>query len=386
MNDGNDTTTIRKLTIAHVDSEIGYSGGEVQVFLLMQGLNQLGYRNLLCCPPNSRCQEEATRTGIECIPVRMRNDLDARAVVALRNAFRRHSVDIVHLHTGRATWLGGLAARMCGIPAVTTRRMDKPIKKNWRSQLIYTRLVHKVVAISNGVADRLLAGGVPQERIKVIYSAVEPSHLRPLVGREATRTTLGVSQETLVLLTLAALVFRKGLDVLLTALSLLAAEGIRPCLWIAGDGPERPALETLAERLGLAHQVRFLGKRNDIGDLLAACDVFVIPSRREGLGVSALEALAAGRPVVGSSVGGIKDAVVDGRTGILVPPDEPTALAHALLRILKDEVLREQLGSAGPERISQGFLATQMVASYEQLYRSLLEELPMRSAQLHNFF
>jgi glycosyltransferase involved in cell wall biosynthesis len=172
-----------------------------------------------------------------------------------------------------------------------------------------------------------------------------------------------------VLLCLARLHKRKGIDVLLRALGGMSA---RPRLWIAGDGPERGALEALAHETGVDAQVQFLGMRSDAADLLAGCDVFVVPSRSEGLGVVALEAMAAARPVVASAVGGLAHAVVEGRTGLLVSPEDPDALARALARVIEDPALRESLGDAGPGRVAEGFLAEQMVEAYESLYFEVL--------------
>ena len=359
----------RPLNIVHVNSEMGVSGGEVQVFLLLEGLRKRGHRILLISPPGSRSQAEARERNIDHRSVPMHHYLDAAAFLRLRGAFRDAGGDLVHLHTGRATWLGGLAARWTGVSAVTTRRMDRVVRRGWRTRLIYESLVVRAVAISPSVANRLAEGGVPASRLRTIPSAVDPAALVPRVGRERTRTAEGLAPDALLLLSLANLFERKGLDVLLRALARLPE---RPWLWIAGDGPERGALERLAGDLGVSPHVRFLGARNDAADLLAACDVFVLPSRLEGLGVAALEAMAAARPVVASRVGGLAEAVVEGRTGLLVAPDDPPALAAALERVLEDAELRAALGAAGPGRLAEGFLAEQMVESYESLYREVL--------------
>lgn len=362
----------RPLRIAHVDAESGFSGGEVQVLLLMTGLKARGYRNRLLSPPNSRIAEAASTAGIEHDAVPMRNDLDLPAVLRLVRAIRRFAPDLVHLHTARATWLGGLAAWLAGVPALTTRRMDRPVGRNARSRLIYTGLARATVAISPGVADCLRRGGVPESRLRLIPSAVDPQRLVAQRSRAEVRTELGADPGEVVLLALCGLVRRKGLDVLLRALRQLGDDGLRPAVWIAGDGPEGSALVSQARELGLHEQVSFLGRRADVGDLLAGCDVFVLPSRREGLGVAALEAMAAGRPVVASRVGGLQDSVVDERTGLLVPPEDAESLAGALARLLRDESLRARLGGAGPGRVAEGFLAEQMVAAYQDLYRSIL--------------
>jgi glycosyltransferase involved in cell wall biosynthesis len=368
------------LHIAHVTTESGFSGGETQVFLTMEGLRQRGHRLHLFCPPGSRSADEAERRGIKCTRVRMRNDFDVAAALALRRAFRHGRFDIVHLHTGRANWLGGLAACMAGLAAVSTRRMDRRVKRGWRTRLIYGRFVRRAIAISPAVRDCLCVGGVDPARIRLVYEAVDPARVQASSAAAVTRATLGASEEDRILLVLAALIPRKGVDVLLEAMGILAAEGVRPLLWIAGDGPQRDALRSQAAALGVQEQVRFLGQRGDAADLLAACDVFVLPSRREGLGVAALEAMAAGRPVVCSAVGGLQTSVVEGRTGLLVPAGEPTALADALQRVLRDEDLRKRLGDAGPTRIAEGFEASQMVDAHVDLYREVLDERGRRSS------
>jgi glycosyltransferase involved in cell wall biosynthesis len=219
------------------------------------------------------------------------------------------------------------------------------------------------------VRARLVEGGVPSERIRMIPSAVDPDALRARRERALVRRELGVEDDSCCLLVLARLSRRKGIDVLLDAMARLESQ---PVLWVAGDGEERVALEEQARRLALP-RVRFLGPREDKACLLAACDVVVMPSRAEGLGVAALEAMACGRPVVASRVGGLVD-LVDEATGRRVPPDDAGALAGALDALVRSADLRHRLGSAGPARVRQGHLPDQMGLAYEALYRDVLAE------------
>lgn len=364
--------TVGPLGIAHIDAETGFSGGEVQVFLLIEGLRARGHQNVLLCPPRSRCAVEARAIGIPCRQVGMRNDVDLAAVVSLFLTLRRIRPDIVHLHTGRATWLGGIASRLARIPAVTTRRMDRPVRRGIQTQLIYRHLVQGVAAISDAVAGRLISGGVPPEKIEIIRSSIDPTRLVPERGRSEVRARLGSGPREPVLLSLAVLAWRKGIDVLLSILAHLRTRGFQPVLWVAGEGPERSALERQAEELGLAARVRFLGHRSDKADLLSACDAVVLPSRLEGLGVAALEAMAAGRAVVASSVGGLREVVRHGETGFLVPPEDLDGLADALFRLLEDEKLKAKMRETGASRAAREFDARRMVASYERLYTSVL--------------
>jgi glycosyltransferase involved in cell wall biosynthesis len=357
--------------IAHVDSEVGFAGGEVQVFLLLEGFRRRGYGVVLICPPGSEAAREARRRGIDVTEVAMRGDADLPAVLRILGVLRDRRVGLVHLHTGRANVLGGAAAWWAGIPAVTTRRMERRVRRSYKSAAVYGRFTGATVAISPAVADCLAAGGVAADRIHLIHEAVDPARVVPVRGRHATRASLGANDDACVLLTLAALIHRKGIDVLLEALHEANTAGVAPQVWIAGEGADRATLEAARDRFGLADRVRFLGARTDVGDLLAGCDAFILPSRREGLGVAALEAMAAGRPVVCSAVGGLAHSVVHERTGLLVPPGDAAALAAALDRVVSDRALRQRLGTAGPQRIAEGFLAGQMVDAHEQLYRSL---------------
>lgn len=364
--------THQPMTIAHVTAERGFSGGERQVALLIDGLRARGHGSLLLCPPDSESEIRARASGIRCLPIRARNAWSHRDFQEVTARLRQASPDVVHLHSSRATWLGGLAARRLRLPALTTRRMDRPVRRGWRTRLIYEHSVDRVAAVSEAVRQRLLDGGVPEDRIQVIHSAVAPH--RATAPRDVLRKTLGVEDDRPCLLVAAALVKRKGIDILLSAISTLADEGYTTTLWIAGDGPDRPSLERRSSQLGLDGQVRFLGQRDDVSDLLEACDVFVLPSRREGLGVAALEAMAAGRPVVATQVGGLAEAVIHEETGLLVPPEDPTALAESLARSIGDLALRERLGAAGPERITKTYSPPAMVDAYEQLYSELIRE------------
>jgi glycosyltransferase involved in cell wall biosynthesis len=360
------------LTIAHVSAERGFSGGEVQVFLLMEGLRQRGHRNVLLCPTASLAALEAHRRGLETAAIRPRGHWWPGGVTSIAQRLREVAPDLVHLHTGRATWLGSLAARRLGLPAVATRRMDRPVRRGWRTRLVYGRAVDRTVAISDAVARRLEAGGVPSDRIRVIRSAVDPERLRPGTPREVVRESLGAEPDEPCLLVAAALVQRKGVDVAIDALALLAREELAPPLWVAGAGPQQAALERRARRRGVAGQVRFLGRRDEVADLLGACDVFVLPSRHEGLGVAALEAMALGCPVVASRVGGLAEAVVHERTGLLVRPGDASALAEALARILGDAALRARLGAAGPALVAERHSAEALVDAYQALYLEVL--------------
>ncbi|MFM1873953.1 MAG: hypothetical protein RL398_3375 [Planctomycetota bacterium] len=354
--------------VVHVDTEMGFSGGEVQVFLLMEGLRAAGVPQVLVAPRGSESARIGRERGFAVVELGLSHQLDLPSVLQLAKVLR--GAALVHLHTGRAAWLGCLAARLAGRPAVITRRMDRRVKRGLRTWFAYRRTAAAVVAISPAVATCLVEGGVPRERLVTICDALDPSRSQAVHSRGAVRAALGIHDAEFVVLTLAQLMHRKGIDVLLRAMAEIHEP--RPTLVVAGDGPEAASLRALADALRLGERVRFLGRRGDAGDLLAACDAFCLPSRAEGMGVAALEALGASRPVVATRVGGLGELIVEGECGLLVPAEDPSALAAAIVRLRDDRALRERLAAAGPQRVAQGFAPEQYVARHLEVYRAVL--------------
>ena len=163
--------------IAHVDSEHDFAGGEVQVLLLLDGLRRRGFSVILVCPPDSESARRARDRGIDVIEVAMRTDADLPATVRLARLWRELHIELVHLHTGRANVVAGAAAWWAGVPAVTTRRMERPVRDSWKSRAVYGAFTAATVAISPAVATCLAGGGVDPQRIHVIPEAVDPTRV-----------------------------------------------------------------------------------------------------------------------------------------------------------------------------------------------------------------
>lgn len=362
-------------TVVHVDSESGFSGGQVQVFLLMEGLRERhGVRSILYGVPGGRPFEEATSRGFEARTFPMRNDLDLPAVLRASSLLRADRPDLVHLHTGRANWLGGWAAKRVGIPAVTTRRMDRKLRRGLATKLTYDKLVRHAAAISPAVERRLHAAGVPPSLTSVIWSSVDAHALQPERPRATVRAELGLADDELLIFAAARLTRRKGFDLALAALDELPEDPTRPP-WrflLAGDGEALTELGQQATALALDKRVRFLGQRDDLPDLLGAADLFLMPSRQEGLGVGALEAMASGTAVLATSVGGLGEAVVHDKSGWLVAPEDVGALARALQQLLTDASLRTRLAAGGQQRVADTFSPDTMVDAYAELYARVL--------------
>jgi glycosyltransferase involved in cell wall biosynthesis len=218
-----------------------------------------------------------------------------------------------------------------------------------------------VVAVSQDVADRLAAGGLPGERIRVVENAVPPPGV---IDRATARRELGLHPDLPVVLCVARLAPPKRVDLLLDCWRAVPDA----VLLVAGDGAERPGLERRAVALG--DRVTFLGDRRDVGRLLAAADVLVLPSDREGLPMTVLEAMAGGVPVVATAVGGL--AGFDPATVELVAPGSAPALGAAVSRLLAEPARRRQLVDSAHELVRQRYSSSGMRSAYENLYEELL--------------
>jgi glycosyltransferase involved in cell wall biosynthesis len=361
---------VRPLAILHVDPERGLGGGERQVLGLLAHLHTQGVPQTLAADPRGRLAPLAGELGITIAPLAIRNHLDLLAARRLTGLLARERYDILHFHTARAHAMAAFLGASPGVSRVVTRRMDYPLRGGWYTRRLYNHEVQAVVAISEGVRAVLIGSGVDSARIHVVPSGVEAERFTPQVGaRAASRARYAVAADACLLVVVGALEARKGHDVLLAALATLANPRVQSLC--AGEGTARGALEARRAALGLTGTVRFLGRVDDVPGLLAAADVAVMPSRQEGLGVAALEAMAAGLPVIASQVGGLPEAIQDGATGLLVPPGDAAALAAAIARLAADPAYAHRLGAAGAVRVRTRFTMAAMADATLAVYHDL---------------
>jgi sugar transferase (PEP-CTERM/EpsH1 system associated) len=289
---------------------------------------------------------------------------------------RRFRPKILHTWMFHANIPGRVLGRLTGVPVVIsserTMGQEGHIRR-WSNQLT-APLADRVTCVSKSVAGfAAQVIRIHPNKLLVIPNGISLEDFRPADPAEA-RDILGLSGATLVVGTVGRLQPVKGIRFLLEAFARLAAEHADVLLLLVGDGPERAPLQSLAQQLGIAKIVRFLGDRPDVSRWLHTMDVFVLPSIWEGMPNAALEAMAVGLPVVATAAGGTPEVVVDGVTGLLVPPRDPDALARAAARLLRDSDLRRTMGKAGRARVEQHFSIEETVRRTEELYTTLLKE------------
>jgi glycosyltransferase involved in cell wall biosynthesis len=354
----------------HIDPERNWGGGEAQVFGLLSYLVARGHLNELISHPKGSLFAACEKLDIQRHPIVIRNDLDVRCVPTLRRIIRIGDYDIVHFHTKRAHALSLWLPRARPKPRyLVTRRMDYPERRSAYTNHLYNRRVDGVVAISQSIAGLLIAAGVDEKKIRVIPSGIDTRQFTHLPSApRASQCTTGVT----VIGCVGILEERKGHRCLLEAAARLKAKGVRLRYRIAGAGSLRQQLERDAASLGLNDEVEFLGFVHDTAAFFADIDLYVMPSLFEGLGVAALEAMAAGKPVIASRVGGLAESVVDDVTGLLVAPGDDAQLADAIEKLHRDPARAAALGHHGRERVQRHFSLEQMALSNEAYYYEML--------------
>jgi glycosyltransferase involved in cell wall biosynthesis len=301
------------------------------------------------------------------LPLVARNDVDLRPIWQLRRRIHHERYDIVHLHTKRAHALSlWLPRGLSGPRYLVTRRMDYPENGNCYTRYLYNRCVHGVVAISQPIVQLLADAGVDGKKIRLIHSGID-------VARFSAGAAPASADRIPVIGTAAVLQARKGHRFLLEAVAQLKARGFKLHCLLAGEGPERKSLQETTTRLGLEHEVCFMGFVADIPAFLAGIDIFVLPSLYEGLGVAALEAMAAEKAVVASRVGGLAEVISDGVTGFLVPPHAPKELGEAIASLLADPSVARAVGRRAAAHVREHFTLERMAAVNEAYYYELLE-------------
>lgn len=285
---------------------------------------------------------------------------------------RRRRVDVLHAHNLGPLVLGGAAARLLGPlrPRVVYSEHNQVYSADARTLRRfprYLRLADAIVAVSGDLRGTLERHEAPRP-IRVIHNGIDVARFAAVDGA-ALRGELGVSPGDFLFGTTVVLSEQKGLGYLLEAALRVRAADPTVRFVIAGDGPSRRALEQRAASLGLGDTVRFLGYRSDVPRVLSTVDAYVLPSLWEGLPLALLEAMACGKPIVATRVGGNPEVVSDGENGFLVPPRDPEALAGALLRLRADPACRERMARANVAKARERFSVEAMTRAHVELYR-----------------
>jgi glycosyltransferase involved in cell wall biosynthesis len=366
----------RPLRIAMMLESDGPGGAEVLVIRLCEELRSRGHFVLPVGPARGVgwLGTKLRERGFTPATFQLRRAVDFGAIGRFAGLFRDNAIDVVHSHEFTMAVYGTAAARRVGIPHIISMHgnqgMTKALRRRIALRWAFARAT-ATVAVSSATRASLAADlGLQPARFGVVLNGVPP---QPGNGAKIRRE-LGIGTDDLVVVAVGNLDHRKGHLLLLQAMAALEEGGLpATChVVIAGGrgGDQHELLLAFAREHGFAERVHILLRRDDVADILAAADVFAMPSLWEGLPLALLEAMLAGKPVVSSVHSGIPEAVTSGRDGLLVPAGDVPALSEALGRLLTDSGLRQQLASAALARAEREFTIARMTDRYEALYNA----------------
>ncbi len=365
---------MKPLRVLHIDTEKTWRGGEQQALYLAEGLAARGVEQLCVGRPGMPYVERCGAAGIDVEPLQLRGEADLPGMRRLARLFRRWRPDVIHMHTSHAHTLGVVARRLSGIGrTLVSRRVDFTIYRNFLrlSWFKYRFGVDRYVAISEGIRRQMVRDGIPAARIEVVHSGIDPARIAGAAPHDF-HAEFDLPADARIVGDVAAFGWHKAQEVLVRATPRLLEAVPSAHVFLIGDGKLRPRVEEEARALGVADRILFTWFRTDVPSLIRGMDCFVMCSVLEGLCTSLLDALALGCPAVGSAVGGIPEVLVNGETGLTVPPRDPRALADAIARVLTDEGLAARLRAAGRRHVAAGFTVDTMVEGNLAVYRRLV--------------
>jgi glycosyltransferase involved in cell wall biosynthesis len=351
-----------------------FTGAAIQLRELARGLVARGHAVVIATPPGPHGARLAG-PGVEHVTLPLGRAWDPRAAWRLRRLTRARGIDVIHAHKGRARTLAVLAGLVGPRPRLVLNRGVSFVPGRLNRLGYTTRRVDAIVAVCRSIKDELVGVGVPADKIEVIYSGTDIRRFHPGMDGMPVRRELGFTAEQLVIVQVGVRSWRGWSDVLAAMQRVAAAAPEARLLFLGAPAPAITKLADRAHALGIGDRVLAIGPREDVPGVLAAADV-VVDASWAGLGItgSIREALASERAVVATRLAGMPELVIDGETGLLVPPRDPEAIAGALLRLRADPTWRHQLARAGRKRVEADFSLDAKVEATERLYRRLVDQ------------
>lgn len=398
---------MEKIKVVHVITRFDKGGSAENTFLTLRGLDKRKYEVILVKglsnesymgTAESRAIEEGLKelqregVRIRTIPALIRKIQplsDFHALVDLIKIFREERPHIVHTHTSKAGILGRWAAFVTGVPIIVHTPHGHVFWGYFNTYitLIYiflekltARITDKIIALTEREKRDHLKYNIAREyKFSVIHSGVDlRKFLNATQNSAEVKAKLGIAKESFVIGTVGRLTHIKGHRYLIEAATKIVSARKNMVFVILGDGELWTSLRMMALNQGINEKVLFLGWRSDVAEIISTFDVFVLPSLNEGMGRVLVEAMAIGKPIVASDVGGIPDLIIHGKNGFLVPPADSEALAMAIMELYRNPTLRINMGQQG-KAMSVSFSVESMIQKIDQLYTDLFKNLSSRS-------
>jgi glycosyltransferase involved in cell wall biosynthesis len=363
----------KRFNILHTEWSEGWGGQEMRILMEMTGHARQGHRLLLLSPPGCPLSRAAAEAGLEVIPHKIRHGFDLASLWRIKRILRERQIEVLHTHSSVDSWVASLAGKWAGVPVlIRTRHISLPAKTH-RFNRVYG-FPDAVITTGEHIRRNLIEGyGLPAERVFSIPTGVDTDRFFPRPPEWSLKQSLGLPKESPVVTLVAVLRTQKRHELVLAAAPKIIARFPKTRFLFVGDGPGRNRISRAIEQQNLAASVLLTGYRQDIPEILSFTDIAVIPSLAEGIPQFLLQAMAMAKPAVATRVGGIPEIITSGTNGLLVPPEDPQALAEAVCSLLADPGKTDELGAKARRLIEDHFTLLQMADRIYQVYLSVYQ-------------
>lgn len=359
------------MKIVHIEAGRNLYGGAKQVLYLLEGLYKKGVENILITPKKSAISSPASKFATV-YEIDFWGDLDILFPFRLLRIVKKVSPDIIHVHSRKGVdFWGGIVAKAINVPSICTRRVDNPEFKLFA--MFKYSFYDYIVAISDGIKNILLETEVDKNKLKTIRSVIDPTPFRASAAKDEFLKEFSLREDNIVLGVIAQLIERKGHRYLINIMPEIIKRYPSVKVIFFGKGALEESLKKMVSDKGLKDYIIFAGFRDDLEKWIGHLDIVVHPADMEGLGVSLIQASAAGVPIIASKVGGIPEIVRDRVNGYLIEKGDLNDLLNKLLMLLENKPLREEFAENGKELVDREFSVETMVEEYYKLYKELLE-------------
>lgn len=363
-----------RINVLYIIWSLGLGGAERVVINLAKGLDKTRFNPTVCCLNEAgEFAAELEHLGIKVVALHKKSKADITVIRKLIAVIKEYNIQIVHTHLWGANFWGRIAAKVAGVPVIIATEHNVDI---WKSNLNFaldrmlSHISDKIITVSRTVKEFYIKHGIPAGKIEVIYNGIDTDARSSMLD---ARKEFGLAEGESLLAIIGRIVEQKGHRYLFEALERLNGQH-KVKLLVVGDGPLLNNLKVTAQQNPqLREKVIFTGLRKDVRNLIEAVDILLMPSLREGLPMVALEAMAAGKPVIATNVGGTPELIKDGDNGILIEPRDSRQLAEAIKKLLVNTPLSESLGRRGQESVLNRFSIKDMVKNTGNLYEQCLQ-------------
>ncbi len=359
------------IRIAFIDKQRSWTGQAKRTLLTASSLDRKSFEPIAICQPGSVLARKLRELNIPVSEVRMDGISQFRAVLKVKRILTHNKIDIIDTHGYRDHIISVFAARLARKKVILrTKHNAVPLKSGLFSRFVYNTLTTRVIAISEHIRKVLIESGMRPENVTTIHSSVDVEKFSPREKSPSILQEFGLTRKTQVVGMVARIHQNKGYNYLLDAIPSIVKAGVDRKFLIIGKGSDK-LIDRLKE-LNIEQNVIAPGFREDVPEILSVVDVFVLPSLREGLGTAILEAMAMGKPIISTRVGGIPEAVRHGINGLLVPPADTHALVEAIGELLALEEKRLAMGRQSRKIAEHRFSHTNMISQMQSFFHQVL--------------